>query len=73
MTTTTLNGLDIALSGPTQKRGALRRLFDHMVAARQREANRRIAVLMPEFYDARHEATGLGREDFANFDAGDRD
>lgn len=72
MTTTALNGLDIALSGPSQKRSRLRQLFDHMVAARQREANRRIAVLMPEFLDARHEAAGLGRDDFSSFDAGDR-
>ena len=44
MTTTALSGLDIALSGPSQKRSRLRQLFDHMVAARQREANRRIAA-----------------------------
>lgn len=71
MATTTLNGSNIALSGPSQKRSGLRRLFDHMIASRQREANRRIAVLMPELLYSHHEATGLGRGDFANFDAAD--
>lgn len=76
MTTTTFSPAHVAghIAGEARsERGLLRRIFDHMIKARESEAKRRMAATLWTYSDESLADIGLTRAELARWHAGTTD